>query len=90
VLGKLGKVDKLVIQVQRVADALERMTGMRLQTLKEDIIPWPESREEETEMVERLNKEKSREVMEEKYDISWIPDQEARQNNVRGHLHSYP
>jgi len=61
VLEKLGKVDELVIQVQRVADVLERIAGMRLKTPEDDIISWPESEEEETETVERVNKGKQRE-----------------------------
>jgi len=60
-LEKLGKVDELVIQVQRVADVLERIAGMRLKTLEDDIISWPESEGEETETVERVNKGKQRE-----------------------------
>jgi len=60
VLEKLGKVDELVIQVQRVADALERMAGMRSKTLEDNLISWPESGGEETETVERINKGKQR------------------------------
>jgi len=37
-LEKLGKVDELVVQVRRVADALERMAGMRSKTPEDDII----------------------------------------------------
>jgi len=60
VLKKLGKVDKLVVQVRRVADALERIAGMRSKTPEDDIISWPESGGEETETVERLDKRKQR------------------------------
>jgi len=60
VLEKLGKVDKLVVQVQRVADALERIAGMRSKTLEDNLISWLESREEETETVERMDKGKER------------------------------
>jgi len=58
-LKKLDKVDKLVVQAWRVADALERIAGMRLKT--------PESRREEIETVERIDKGKGKEVMEEEY-----------------------
>jgi len=51
VLEKLGKVDELVIQVRRIADALERMAGMRSKTPEDDLISWPESGGEETETV---------------------------------------
>jgi len=61
VLEKLEKVDKLVIQVQRVVDALERIAGIRLKTSEDNIISWPESREEETETLERIDKRKQRE-----------------------------
>jgi len=61
VLEKLGKVDELVIQVRRVADALERMAGVRSTTPEDDIISWPESGREETETVERMDKGKQRE-----------------------------
>ena len=60
-MEKLEKVDELVVQVQRVADALERMAGMRSKTLEDDIISWPESGGEETETVERIDKGKQRE-----------------------------
>jgi len=61
VLKKLEKVDKLVIQVRRVADALEKMAGMRSKTPEDDLISWPESRGEETETLERVDKGKQRE-----------------------------
>ena len=64
-LEKLGKVDELVIQVRRVADALERIAGMRSKTPEDDIISWPESRGEETETLERMDKGKGREEVEE-------------------------
>jgi len=60
VLEKLGKVDELVVQVQRVADALERMVGVRSRTPEDNIISWPESGGEETETVERMGKRKQR------------------------------
>jgi len=68
VLEKLGKVDELVVQVRRVADALERMAGVRSKTPEDDIISWPESGGEETETVERMDKGKGREVVEEECD----------------------
>jgi len=61
VLEKLGNVDELVVQVRRVADALERMAGMRPKTPEDDLISWPESGGEETETVERMDKGKQRE-----------------------------
>jgi len=60
VLEKLGKVDELVVQVWRVADALERMAEMRSKTPEDDLIFWPESGGEETETVERIDKGKQR------------------------------
>jgi len=68
VLEKLGKVDELVVQVRRVANALERMAGMRPKTLEDDIISWPESGGEETETVGKIDKGKGREVVEEECD----------------------
>jgi len=68
VLEKLGKVDELVIQVRRVADALERMTGVWSKSPEDDIISWPESGEEEMETVERIDKRKGKEVVEKKCD----------------------
>jgi len=61
VLEKLGKVNELVIQVQRIADALERIGGIRLKTLEDDIISWLESGGEETKVVDRIDKGKQRE-----------------------------
>jgi len=68
VLEKLGKVDELVVQVQKVADVLERIAGMRLKTLENDIISWLESREEEMETLKRMDKGKGREIVEEECD----------------------
>ena len=68
VLEKLGKVDKLVIQVWRVVDALERIAGIRLKTPEDNIISWPESGGEEKEILERMDKGKGREIVEEECD----------------------
>jgi len=68
VLEKLGKVDELVVQVQRVVDALERIAGIRSKTPEDNIISWPESRGEETETLERMDKGKGREEVEEECD----------------------
>ena len=68
VLEKLGKVDELVVQVRRVADALERIAGMRSKTPEDDIISWPESGGEETETLKRMDKGKDREKVEEECD----------------------
>jgi len=68
VLKKLGKVDELVIQVWRVADALDRIAGMRSKTPEDDIISWLESRGEEIETLERMDKGKGREIVEEECD----------------------
>ena len=58
----------MVVQVQRVADALERIAGRRSKTLEDDIISWLESGGEETEMLERMDKGKGREIVEEECD----------------------
>jgi len=68
VLEKLEKVDELVVQVWRVADALERIAGMRSKTPEDNIISWPEFGGEETETLERMDKGKGREIVEEKCD----------------------
>ena len=70
-LEKLRKVDELVIQVWRVADALERIAEIRSKTLGDDIISWLKSRGEEMEVVERINKGKDREIVEEECDNEW-------------------
>ena len=67
-LEKLGKVDELVVQVWRVVDALERIAGMRSKTLEDNIISWLESGGEEMETLERMNKGKGREEVEEECD----------------------
>jgi len=54
VLEKLGKVDKLVVQVWRVVDALERIAGMRSKTLEDNIISWLESGGEKMETLESV------------------------------------
>ena len=47
---------------------LERIAGIRLKTLEDDIIFWLESRGEETETLERMDKGKGREIVEEECD----------------------
>jgi len=61
VLEKLGKVDKLVIQVRRVADALEKLASIESQDSDEGEISWLESEGEETEVQESTEKGKQRE-----------------------------
>jgi len=78
-LEKLGKINELVVQVQRIADALERIAGMRSKTLEDNIISWLESRGEEMETVERLDKGKQR-----------AQSSDGVESDVRGYLHSYP
>jgi len=81
VLEKLGKVDELVVQVWRVADALERIVGMRSKTLEDDTISWPESGGKETETLERMDKGKGREIVEEEYDNEWSNERDKRDIN---------
>ena len=47
---------------------LERIARIRSKTPADDIISWPESRGEQTETVERIDKGKSREIVEEECD----------------------
>jgi len=47
---------------------LQRIAGIRSKTLEDDIISWLESRGEETETLERMNKGKGREIVEEECD----------------------
>jgi len=51
----------VIVQVWRVADALERIAGMRSMTPEDDVISWPESGGEEIETVERIDKGRQRE-----------------------------
>jgi len=44
-----------------IADALERIAGIRSKTLEDNIISWPESGREEMNTVERIDKGKQRE-----------------------------
>ena len=84
-LEKLGKVDELVIQVWRVADALERIAGMRSKTLEDDIISWLESRGQEMETLERVDKRKGKEVVKEECDNKWSEmDIEDRGDGIEG------
>jgi len=59
-LEKLKKIDELVIQVKRVADALERIAGIRSKTPEDNLISWLVSGGEEIETVERIDKEKEK------------------------------
>ena len=60
-MEKLGKVDELVVQVQRVADALEKLASIESQDSDEGEISWLESEGEETEVQESTEKRKQRE-----------------------------
>jgi len=50
---------------------LERIAGMRSKTPEDEIISWLESRGEETETLERMDKGKGREVVKEECDNEW-------------------
>ena len=53
-------MNELVVQVKRVVDALERIAEIRSKTLEDDLISQLASGGEETETVERINKEKEK------------------------------
>ena len=57
-MEKLEKVDKLVVQVQRVTDVLEKLAGIESQDSDEGQISWLESEGEETEVQESIEKRK--------------------------------
>ena len=61
VLEKLGKVDELVVQVRRAANALEKLAGIESHDSDEKLISWLESEGEDTEVQEYREKEKWRE-----------------------------
>jgi len=84
VLEKLGKVDELVVQVQRVADVLERMAGMRSKTLEDDLISWPGSGGEETETVERMDKRKQREQSPDGVEDEGEVEEQEEENAMEG------
>jgi len=84
VLEKLGKVDKLVIQVRRIADALEKMAGMRSKTPEDDLISWPESGGEETETVERMDKGKQREQSSDGVEDEGEVEEQEEENAMEG------
>ena len=84
-LEKLGKVDKLVVQVWRVADVLEKIARMRSKTPEDDIISWLESRGEETEVVERIDKRKGKEIVKEECDNEQSEmDIEVGEDEIKG------
>jgi len=84
VLEKLGKMDVLIVQVRRVADALERMAGVRSKTPEDDIISWPESGGEETETVERLDKGKQREQSSDRAEEEGEVEEQEDKNAIKG------
>jgi len=85
VLEKLEKMDELVVQVWRVADVLERIAGMRSKTPEDNIISWPEFGGEETETLERIDKGKGREIVEEKCDNEQSKiDIKVREDEIEG------
>jgi len=70
-LEGLSELRGLRKDIRRITDALERIAGMRLKTLEDDIISWLESRGEEMETLERMDKRKGREIVEEECDNEW-------------------
>jgi len=84
VLEKLGKVDELVVQVQRVTDALERMAGMRPKTPEDDLISWPESGGEETETLERVDKGKQREQSSDRVEEAGEGEEQEKEDTMEG------
>jgi len=84
VLEKLGTVDELVVQVRRVADALERMAGVRSRTLEDDLISWPESGGEETETVERIDKGKQRAQSPDRAEDEGEVEEQEEENAMEG------
>jgi len=61
VLEKLGKVDELVVQVRRAVTMLEKLAGIKSHDSDKELILWPESEREETEVQENKEKGKQRE-----------------------------
>jgi len=84
VLEKLGKVDELVVQVRRVADALERMVGVRSKTPEDDIISWPESGGKEMETVERMGKRKQRAQSPDGAEDEGEVEEQKEENTIEG------
>jgi len=84
VLEKLEKVNKLVVQVQRVADVLERIAGIRSKTLEDGIISWPESGGEETETLERVDKRKQREQSSDRIEKEGQVERQEDKNAMKG------
>jgi len=76
VLEKLGKVNELVIQVQRVATALEKLAGIESHDSDKELISWPESEGEETEVQENKEKGKQRDEI--------IDGTEEDENGIEG------
>jgi len=84
VLEKLGKVDELVVQVRRVADTLERIAGVRSKTPEDDLISWPESRGEEMEIVERIDKGKQRAQSSDGAEDEGEVEEQEEENAIKG------
>jgi len=84
VLKKLEKVDELVVQVQRVADALEKIAEMRLKTPEDDLISWLESRGEKTETLKRVDKRKQREQSSDEVEKEGEIEEQEDENAMEG------
>jgi len=54
---------------------------MRSKTLEDDTISWPESRGKEMETLERMDKGKGREIVEEEYDNKRSDERDKRDIN---------
>ena len=80
----MEKVDELVVQVQRVVDALEKMAGMRSKTPEDDLISWLESRGEETETLERVDKGKQREQISDGAEEEGEIEEQEDENAIEG------
>jgi len=59
-LEGLGELNGLRKDVRRIAVALEKLAGIKGQDSDEELISWPESDGEETEVQERTGKGKQK------------------------------
>jgi len=83
-LDGLGELQGLRKDVRRIAVALEKLAGIEVQDSDEELLSWPESKEEVTEVQGDKEKGKQREEMLDGEDKEEKMEREEENNKMEG------
>jgi len=83
-LDGLGELQGLRKDVRRIAVALEKLAGIEVQDSDEELLSWPESEGEVTEVQGNKEKGKQREEMLDREDKEGETEREEENNKMEG------